>query len=86
MELRKFYGKSGRAYYVIYSPETYWKVFIETIDGFELTKATAAAVDCGSPYKTEGEDRATTHQHWGPLWRLRKDNRRGLDLIDDGVQ
>src|SRR5712671_2613328 len=49
MELRKFYSReSGKVYYVVYSPETYWKVFIETSEGFVMVEAKTAARDCGA--------------------------------------
>ncbi len=64
MELRKFYSReSGKVYYVVYSPETYWKVFIETSEGFVMVEAKTAARDCGADIADD------THQLWAQLWK-----------------
>jgi hypothetical protein len=64
MELRKFFGQSGKVYYVTHSPETYWKAFVETRDGFVTVEAKTAARDCGAQF----EDNPNTHVYWGHLW------------------
>jgi hypothetical protein len=51
MELRKFFGQSGKVYYVTHSPETYWKAFVETSDGFVTVEAKTAARDCGAQFE-----------------------------------
>lgn len=65
MELRKFFGQSGIVYFITYSPETHWKAFIETSEGFVKTEAEAAARDCGAH---SDDPEVNTHQLWGQLW------------------
>ena len=48
MELRKFYGKSNRVYFVTWSEETHWHVFVETALGFVPAVAKTAALYCGA--------------------------------------
>jgi hypothetical protein len=66
MKLRKFFSPmSGKVYYVTYSPETYWKTFIETKTGFVSVEAKAAARDCGA--YSDNPD-ANTHTLWSQIW------------------
>ena len=61
MELRKFYGQSGKVYFVTYSAETFWHVFVETKEGFSSVVARTAAIDCGA---TGDPREANTHNFW----------------------
>jgi hypothetical protein len=68
MELRKFFGQSSIVYFVTYSPETYWKAFIETPEGYVKTEAKAAARDCGAQANADPE-KDSTHTLWSQLWK-----------------
>jgi hypothetical protein len=70
MELRKYFGKSGQVYYVTFSPETYWKVFVETAAGFESVVARTAAIDCGAVGEPTEKN---THKFWQQLWKTNSD-------------
>ena len=66
MELRKFYGQSGKVYYVTHSPETHWHAFTETDKGFRPAVAKEAAIDRGA----QGERFETnTHKFWSQIWK-----------------
>jgi hypothetical protein len=45
---RKFYGQSGKVYFVTWSEETHWHAFIENAQGFVSHVAKTAAIDCGA--------------------------------------
>jgi hypothetical protein len=70
-ELRKYFGKSGQVYYVTFSPETYWKVFVETATGFESVVARTAAIDCGAVDEPTTEK--NTHKFWQQIWKTNRD-------------
>jgi hypothetical protein len=67
MELRRCFGQSGQVYYVTFSPETYWDVFVETPAGFKPVTARVAALDCGAEAGEPTE--ANTHKFWRQLWK-----------------
>jgi hypothetical protein len=69
-ELRRFYGQSGKVYYVFRSTETYYDAFLETADGFLNVEAKATAIDCGSTVPHE----KVTHKHWDVLWQGAREN------------
>lgn len=65
MELRKFFGQSGKVYFVTWSKETNWDVFIETDKGLDPVVAKTAAMDCGA---TGDPSELNTHQFWKQIW------------------
>jgi hypothetical protein len=69
MQIRKFYGRSGKVYFVTLSKKSYWTAFVETQEGFVPVVAKTAAYDCNA----KGDPETTnTHQLWGQLWPLEK--------------
>ena len=74
MELKKYYGLSGRIYFVHHSDKTHWNVWIEGPHGLEKVEAKAAAIDCGAELEKViaakgGRETITTHDHWWYLTR-----------------
>jgi hypothetical protein len=64
MELKKYFGQSGKVYYVTFSSET-WHAFVETNEGFIKTEAKSAAIDCGAIGDRSVVD---AHGFWKQIW------------------
>jgi hypothetical protein len=66
---RKFYGQSGRVYFVTWSEETHWHAFIENAGGLVLTVAKTAAIDCGAIDDPKGNVFGSKERNIDLLWQ-----------------
>jgi hypothetical protein len=66
MELRNYFGQSGKVYFVTWSEETHWHAFLQTKEGFTPVEAKAAAIDCGA---IGDRQETTTHKFWQQIWK-----------------
>jgi hypothetical protein len=75
MELRKFFGQSGKVYFVTWSEETHWHAFMETANGLVSVVAGTAALDCGAVDDPKGSvfgsKELNTHRLWQQIWKNR---------------